>query len=66
MEKEAKFTPHEVLSEEERAMQGLLLEKYKEQKRNLLDEIRKWREDNPEATYGDSVRALYKELEEEV
>ena len=66
MEKEPKFKPREGLSEEERAMQGLLLEKYKEQKRNLLDEIKQWREDNLEATYGDSIRALYKELEEEI
>jgi len=53
------------LSEEERAMQKLLVEEYKKHQKNLLDEVRRWRDGHPEATLNDSIRALYKELEEE-
>lgn len=51
------------LSDEERAMQTLLSEEYKKQQRNLLTELKKWREKHPEATLGDSIRALYEEFE---
>ena len=76
MEKEPKYTRPENLlkslginfsglSEDERAMQKLLVEEYKKQQKNLLTEVKKWREDHPEATLGDSIRALYEELEKE-
>ena len=53
------------LSEEERAMKGLLIEEYKKRKKGLLVEVRKWRENHPEATLSDSIRALYQEIEKE-
>lgn len=53
------------LSEDERAMQKLLVEEYKKQKKSLMDEVKKWREIHPEATLSDSIRALYEELEKE-
>jgi len=53
------------LSEEEREMKKLLVEAYKKRQKNVLTEVRRWRENHPEATLGDSIRALYKELEEE-
>ena len=77
MEKEPKYTRPENLleslggvdfkrlDEEERTMQKLLVEKYKKSHKNLLTEVQKWREDHPEATLGDSIRALYTEIEEE-
>ena len=76
MEKEPKYTRPENLleslgvdfkglNEEERTMQKLLVEKYKKSHKNLLIEVQKWREDHPEATLGDSIRALYTEIEEE-
>ena len=75
MEKEPKYTRPENLleslginfkglSEDERAMQKLLIEEYKKHQKSLLNEVKRWREDHPEATLGDSIRALYKELEE--
>jgi hypothetical protein len=76
MEKEPKYTrPDDLLkamgidfkslSEEERAMKTLLVEEYKKRQKNLLTEVKRWREDHPEATLGDSIRALYEELEGE-
>ena len=53
------------LSDEERTMKTLLAEEYKKHQKNLLTEVKKWREEHPEATLGDSIRALYKELERE-
>lgn len=53
------------LSEDEQAMQRLLIEEYKKQPKNFLEEVKKWREDHPKATLGDSIRALYEELEKE-
>ena len=53
------------LSEEERAMKGLLIEEYKKRKKGLLVEVRKWRENHPEETLSDSIRALYQEIEKE-
>ena len=55
----------EGLSEDERAMRTLLSEEYKKQQRNLMVEVKKWREAHPEATFGDSIRALYGELGKE-
>ena len=52
------------LSDEERAMKTLLIEEYKKQQRSLLTEVKRWREEHPEATLGDSICGLYKELEE--
>lgn len=52
------------LSQEERAMKELLVEEYKKNKTSVVAELRRWRNDHPEATLGDSIRALYKELEE--
>lgn len=53
------------LSEEAREMKKLLVDAYKKHQKSLLIEVRKWREDHPEATLEDSIRALYQELEEE-
>jgi hypothetical protein len=78
MEKEPKYTrrPENLLeslgidfkglNEEERTMQKLLVEEYKKSHKNLLDEVQKWREDHPKATLGDSIRALYTEMEKEM
>ncbi len=76
MEREPKYTRPENLLEslgvdfkglnkEERTMQKLLVEEYKKSHKNLLEEVQKWREGHPEATLGDSIRALYTEIEEE-
>ncbi|OGZ42255.1 MAG: hypothetical protein A2W41_00925 [Candidatus Ryanbacteria bacterium RIFCSPHIGHO2_01_45_13] len=51
------------LSEEERAMKTLLVEEYKKRQKSLMTEVKKWREEHPEATLGDSIHALYEELE---
>ncbi len=75
MEKEPKYTrPDNLLeafginfkglSEEEREMKKLLVEEYKKHQKNLLTEVKRWREDHREATLGDSIRALFEELEE--
>lgn len=77
MEREPKYTrpenllvamgiDFEGLSEEEGQMEKLLVEEYRKRQKNLLVEIKKWREDHPEATLGDSIRALYKEIGEEI
>ena len=47
------------LDEEEREMQKLLVEAYRENSKNLLEEVKKWREVNATATLGEAVRALY-------
>jgi len=51
------------LDAEEREMQKLLVESYREKGRNFLDEVKKWREANPAATLGQAVRALYNKEE---
>ena len=51
------------LSEEERAMQKLLLEDYKRRGIVFVDEVKKWREANPQSSFNDAVKALYNELE---
>ncbi len=51
------------LDEEEREMKKLLMEEYKKSGKNLLAEMKKWRDSHPEATLGDSIRVLYEELE---
>lgn len=53
------------LSDEERTMQQLLREEYKKRQLNMLTEVQKWRADHPDATFGESVRALYERLEDE-
>ena len=53
------------LTEEEREMKKLLVEKYKKHQKNLINEIKKWREAHLEATLGDSIQALYQEAGEE-
>lgn len=53
------------LSEEEREMQTLLVEEYKKTQKNLLTSVKKWREAHLKATFGDAIRALFKELDEE-
>lgn len=74
MEEESKYTrPDNLLdalgihfkglSEEERVMKTLLIEEYKKHQKYLGIEVKKWREEHPDATLGDSIRALYKELE---
>ena len=77
MEKESNYTPRpdnlleamgidfKGLSEEERRMKELLAEEYKKRQESLLEKIRRWREGHPKATLGDSIRALYQEIEEE-
>lgn len=76
MDKESKYTRPENLleslginfkglSEEEREMKKLLMEEYEKRQKNLLTEVKTWREDHPEVTLGDSIRALYEELEKE-
>lgn len=52
------------LDDEEREMQKLLVESYREKGKSFLEEIKRWRVSHPTATLGDSVRALYKEAEE--
>lgn len=47
------------LDDEERAMKGLLVEQYAKEGRNLVGEIKEWREKNPTATLGEAVRALF-------
>lgn len=47
------------LSEDERAMQRLLVEEYRKQGKVYLDEIRAWREKNPKATMNEAIRALF-------
>jgi hypothetical protein len=49
------------LNDEERAMQGLLVEEYKKKGRNLIREIKEWREKNPQATLGEAIRALFEQ-----
>jgi hypothetical protein len=53
-------------NEEEQIMKKLLAEEYKKRKRSLIDAIRQWRESHPEATLGDAIRSLYKEIEDEI
>ena len=76
MEKDPKYTQPENLldamgidfkglSEEEREMKKLLVEEYKKRQKNLLNEVKRWRESHSEATLGDSIRALCQEIEEE-
>lgn len=52
-------------NEDERLMQDLLRQEYKKRNKFLLDEVRKWRERNPDASYGDAIRALYEAMESE-
>ena len=47
------------LDEEEREMQKLLVESYREKGKSFFEEIKKWREANAEATLGQAIRALY-------
>lgn len=51
---------HQVLNDEQREMMHLLSEEYKKKGRNLLVEIKKWREENPSATFAEAVVTLYK------
>jgi hypothetical protein len=53
------------LTEEERAMKSLLIEQFRKSQKSLGVEVKKWREAHPEATLGDSIRALYPEIERE-
>jgi len=53
------------LNEEERAMKELLIEEYKKKGKSLLVELKKWREEHPDATLSDSIRALYEKLDKE-
>lgn len=55
----------EGLNEEEREMQKLLAESYRGKGKNFLEEVKKWREVNSAATYGEAIRALYN-IEENV
>lgn len=57
--------PHESPGPEEREMQKLLLEEYKKKGKKLVEELKRWREDNPKASLGEAIRSLYKEIEEE-
>lgn len=40
-------------------MQALLAEEYKKQGKIYIDEVKKWREKNPQATLGEAIRALF-------
>lgn len=51
------------LTEEERIMQKLLVEKYKTDGKSFVDEIKKWREVNTDKSYADAIKALYEQLE---
>lgn len=50
----------QTLTEEERTMQGMLREEYKEKNRPLIEALKAYREAHPEASLGDAIRALYK------
>jgi len=56
---------HRVLNDEQRKMMHLLSEEYSRKGRTLIVEIKKWREENPSATFADAIIALYKKIEEE-
>ena len=60
---EALGIDYKALTEDERTMQKLLVERYKEEGKSFIDEIKKWRESNPDSSFGDAIQALYKELE---
>ena len=51
------------LTEEEHTMQKLLVERYKADGKSFVVEARKWRESNPDKSFGDAIKALYEQLE---
>ena len=54
------------LSEDERAMKSLLLEEYRKSDKNVLEEVRRWRDQHPGASLADSIRGLYQEIGGEI
>ena len=53
------------LSEDERAMQKLILESYQKEGKVYMKEVQRVRETNPKMSLGEAVRKLYEEIEEE-
>ena len=51
------------LTEDELAMQKLLVEKYKADGKSFVVEVKKWREVNPDKSFGDAIRTLYEQFE---
>lgn len=49
----------EELNKNEQAIVRLLKKKYKKNGKILVDEIRKWREENPDASFGDAIYSLF-------
>ena len=48
------------LDDEEVSMQREILDLFKISGRKYIDEMREWRDNHPEASYGEAIRALYK------
>ncbi len=56
---------HKGLSEDERAMQRLILDEYKKDGRVYLKEVQRIRESDSKMPLGEVVKKLYEEIEEE-
>ena len=50
------------LSDEERVMQGLLIEEYKKRGKNLLEEIKNLRVNSPTMSLGEAIKSLYESI----
>ena len=44
-------------------MQKLLVERYKTEGKSFVNEVKKWRENNPEKSLGEAIKDLYEALE---
>lgn len=53
------------LTEDERAMQRLILDEYKKERRVYMKEVQRVREADPKMSLGEAVKKLYEEIEEE-
>lgn len=62
-----KLTPegYKGLTEDERAMQRLIIEKYKKSGRVYMEEAQRVREADPKMPLGEVVKKLYEEIEAE-
>jgi hypothetical protein len=47
------------LTDEAREMQKQLIEEYKKSGKNVMREVKQWRESHPDASYEDAIRALH-------
>lgn len=54
----------ESLTEEERTMRSILADKLKDQGRSLLGEVKDYRSEHKDSTYGQAIRALFEREEE--